>query len=90
MKVKELIKALKEYPQNAIIELSTVMGFDVKKEDGYEVVLDLPIIGIAHNEGENDVRLVVAASQKDPWVAKFGKITLLERDPDEEEKPDTH
>jgi hypothetical protein len=89
MKVKDLIKTLKEYSDNASVELSTVMGFDIKKEDAYEVILDLPIIGMAYNEDENCVRIVVASSKEDPWVTRLGKLRLMERDLDEEEKPDT-
>jgi hypothetical protein len=86
MKVKDLIEALKEYPKDASVELSTLLGADLSSEDQaiYEVFLDYPIIGLAYNDKDNDVRLVVSHSPEDKWLKRFGKVKRLEN---EEEKP---
>jgi hypothetical protein len=70
MKVKDLIAALQEHPPDFSVELGKVLA--IKEQEAFEVVLDSPIIGLAVNEGEKDLRLVV---QADAHVAALGKVT---------------
>lgn len=78
MKVKDLKEALSEHPDDARVELGKLIavGMPGSNEAGesYELMLDLPIIGLAHDEKGGDLRLVVEAG---PWLLKFGKVRKL-------------
>lgn len=80
MKVRDAIEALREYPGDAEFELGKLLAISPEKpdeagEEQFEVVLDLPIIGFAHNEVTKHVRLIVEAG---PQITAFGKVTRLE------------
>jgi hypothetical protein len=75
MKIKQLKDSIAKLPDDANVELGKILAIDTLKErgerDAYEVVLDLPIIGIAHEEASNEARFVVELNK---GVMAFGKI----------------
>jgi len=91
MKIKDLKEAIQEYPDDATLELGTILGADVENEEAYTIVLDHPIIGLGFNPEDNHVRLVIATKgEEDVWVKKLGKIERMKTDDAQEEKPDSH
>jgi len=86
MKVSDLRDELKNYPDDASIELGKLIaiGRPGEHEGEFEVILDFPIIGIAHNEKENEIRLIVEAN---PSLLHFGKVTRIDVTRADEEGP---
>lgn len=74
MTKKELIESLSDLPDNADICLSTFMLATTEDDEGYNVILDQPIGGIAYHEDDNEIRFVVVAEKyKDAYsLAAFG------------------
>ncbi len=82
MRVQDLMKALMGFPAESKIELSKVLSIDPATEEGYELHLDAPIIGLAvRAEDDGDVLLVV---QHNEDLATFGKFVKLKEVGNEE------
>lgn len=82
MKVKHLIEALKNEPEDMEIVLSKFFAINTKdKEDGdlYECIMDFPIVGLAANPDDNEIRLVVDGDDEvKPYLSHYGEVKLFE------------
>lgn len=74
MTKKELIAALAEYPDDAVVELGKFLAVD--GEEAFEVRLDFPIAGLGYNDKEL-IFVVATKGDSKPWLLKFGKVTRL-------------
>lgn len=81
MKNKALRDALAEFPDDANVELGKFIAVvqsdehpPAAKGDTFELILDFPILGLAHSDADNDLRLVVEAA---PALMKFGRLRRL-------------
>jgi len=76
MKVKDLKEHLQSVPDEFDVCLSN--GLLVKSEEGkeevYEIIFDSPIIGIAENPDDKEIRFI-QRGELDP--KKFGKYHLI-------------
>lgn len=80
MKVKDLIEELQRLPQESSVELSRLFAVDTENVDTYELRMDMPIIGIAHNldDPKADVLLVVEYVDDEKYRNIFGEFTKFE------------
>lgn len=67
MKVGQLINELEKLPRGYTLEVSKCMALKKGADAaaGYEVVFDFPINGLAINDQDGEVRLVVEATEED-------------------------
>ena len=80
MKVRELILALQEMPQEYNIEMGRAIA--VKgDEEAYDLVLDFPILGLAVSDEVQDVRFVIEYLD----ASAVHPLGILHKFPDEEE-----
>ena len=78
MNVKDLREAFADYPDDANVEIGKFLALDTENippKDAYEVRLDFPIIGIAHDEKSGDILFVVGGGGEKElsWLLKFSK-----------------
>jgi len=81
MKVKTLIEYLSDLPENDDVCLSKLFLVDNKddKEDCYEVRLDMPVVGIAHDDKSKDcIFMIVNFKEELDWykenLGQFKKV----------------
>ncbi|MDD5651418.1 MAG: hypothetical protein PHF86_13550 [Candidatus Nanoarchaeia archaeon] len=77
MKNIKLIKWLSELPKNYEVNISKYHVFNDKKNT-YEIILDLPITGIAVNKCHKDIRFIIDSDEK-ILIKNFGKDKIIKK-----------
>ena len=76
MNIKTLKEYLQDVPDDFQVCLSNAVAFG-EKEEAYEVILDFPIVGIAVNEEDSELRFIVSGDTAE-ISNNFGTVTLIE------------
>jgi len=72
MRVSKLIEALQDLPPDYTVDLARLVA--VKEDQGYEVILHAPVLGLARDDEQQAIRLVVDAG---PHLLKYGEVVPL-------------
>lgn len=83
MKVKDLIKMLKDLPgdyDTCLSDLLVVKNKEKNTQEYYRIILDYPINGIAKRDDTKEVSFLTSSSEKDIRKAfkNLGKVKRLE------------
>lgn len=76
MKVKDIIEAFRQLPEDYETCLSRFFSYEDEIEGAFDVVLDIPVVGIMVNNSSREVRFILKGGDEKAMENAFGDIGI--------------
>ena len=85
MKNKTLQEYLKDLPDDydvCLSKLSIIEGDEDEtgKVELYEVILDVPVVGIVKNDSDTEIRFMIDSDKNSKYLEDWGFVKLVEKE----------